>query len=81
MGGNAATKALKVVINIYSILAIELYNAAQAIEFRRPARSSKYLEQFLADYRQHVSFVSEDTLMYVGINKTIEFLENGKYSI
>lgn len=79
MGGNAATKALKVAINIYSILAIELYNAAQAIEFRRPARSSEYLELFLADYRQHVSFVSEDTLMYVGINKTIEFLENGKY--
>lgn len=79
MGGNAATKALKVAINIYSILAIELYNAAQAMEFRRPARSSAYLESFMADYRQVVSFVEEDTLMYVGINKTIEFLEKGKY--
>jgi len=79
MGGNAATKALKVAINIYSILAIELYNAAQAMEFRRPAKSSEYLESFLADYRQEVSFVSEDTLMYVGINKTIEFLEKGNY--
>lgn len=79
MGGNAATKALKVAVNIYSILAIELYNAAQAIEFRRPARSSAYLENFLADYRKVVSFVEEDTLMYVGINKTIAFLEKGKY--
>jgi histidine ammonia-lyase len=79
MGGNAATKALKVATNIYSILAIELYNAAQAMEFRRPAKSSEYLESFLADYRQEVSFVSEDTLMYVGINKTIEFLEKGNY--
>jgi histidine ammonia-lyase len=79
MGGNAATKALKVATNIYSILAIELYNAAQAMEFRRPAKSSVYLEGFLADYRQMVSFVEEDTLMYVGINKTIEFLEKGKY--
>ena len=79
MGGNAATKALKVVINIYSILAIELYNAAQAMEFRRPAKSSVYLESFLADYRKVVSFVEEDTLMYVGINKTIDFLEKGKY--
>jgi histidine ammonia-lyase len=79
MGGNAATKVLKVATNIYSILAIELYNAAQAMEFRRPARSSDYLENFLAEYRKQVSFVSEDTLMYVGINKTIEFLEKGRY--
>ena len=79
MGGNAATKALKVATNIYSILAIELYNAAQAMEFRRPAKSSVYLESFLLDYRQVVSFVEQDTLMYVGINKTIEFLEKGKY--
>lgn len=81
MGGNAATKALKVAINIYSILAIELYNAAQALDFRRPAKSSSYLENFWNDYRKQVSFVSEDTLMYVGINKTIEFLEKGNYRI
>lgn len=81
MGGNAATKALKVASNIYSILAIELYNAAQAMDFRRPARTSDYLENFLAEYRKQVSFVSEDTLMYVGINKTIDFLEKGNYRL
>ena len=81
MGGNAATKALKVATNVYSILAIELYNAAQAMEFRRPARTSDYLERFWADYRKLVPFVDEDTLMYVGINKTIEFLENGSYRL
>jgi histidine ammonia-lyase len=81
MGGNAATKALKVATNIYSILAIELYNAAQALEFRRPANSSHYLEAFWSDYRRHVSFVNEDTLMYVGINKTVEFLEKGNYRL
>ena len=81
MGGNAATKALKVAQNIYSILAIELYNAAQAIEFRRPAKTSEYLEKFLIDYRKRVAFVSEDTLMYEGINKTIDFLEKGDYKL
>ncbi|HET6557744.1 MAG TPA: aromatic amino acid lyase, partial [Prolixibacteraceae bacterium] len=79
MGGNAATKALKVAINIYSILAIELYNAAQAMEFRRPAKTSPYLESFLEDYRMEVQFVDKDTLMYVDINKTIAFMEKGKY--
>jgi histidine ammonia-lyase len=81
MGGNAATKALKVAQNIYKILAIELYNAAQAMDFRRPAKTSAYLEGFLADYRQQVAFVSEDTLMYEGINKTISFLEEGDYRL
>lgn len=79
MGGNAATKALKVATNIYSILAIELYNAAQAMEFRRPVKTSPYLEGFLADYRQEVPFVDKDTLMYVDINKTIAFMEKQKY--
>ena len=81
MGGNAATKALKVAINIYSILAIELYNAAQAMEFRRPFRTSDYLENFLTEYRKNVDFVGEDTLMYVGINKTIKFLEERRFEI
>lgn len=79
MGGNAATKALKVANNVLSILAIELYNAAQALDFRRPAKTSEYLENFVADYRKKVSFVNEDSLMYIGINKTIDFLEKGKY--
>ena len=81
MGGNAATKALKVAKNIYSILAIELYNAAQALDFRRPLKTSEYLENFMHDYRQQVKFVSEDTLMSREINKTIRFLEEGDYRL
>ncbi|WP_167609311.1 histidine ammonia-lyase [Maribellus sediminis] len=78
MGGNAATKALKVALNTEKILAIELYNAAQAMDFRRPIKTSPFLENFLKDYRKTVSFVEEDTLMYVGINKTFDFLNHTK---
>ncbi|MFV0589998.1 MAG: histidine ammonia-lyase [Draconibacterium sp.] len=78
MGGNAATKALKVALNTEKILAIELYNAAQAMDFRRPVKTSPFLENFLKDYRKTVSFVEEDTLMYVGINKTVDFLNHTK---
>jgi histidine ammonia-lyase len=35
-GANAATKALKFLDNLKSILSIELMNASQAVEFRRP---------------------------------------------
>lgn len=76
MGGNAATKALKVALNTEKILAIELYNAAQAMDFRRPVKTSPFLETFLRDYRKYVKFVEEDTLMYEGINKTVEFLNH-----
>ncbi len=78
MGGNAATKALKVALNTEKILAIELYNAAQAMDFRRPVKTSPFLENFLKDYRKTVSFVEEDTLMYEGINKTVDFLNHTK---
>ncbi|HKJ79511.1 MAG TPA: histidine ammonia-lyase [Prolixibacteraceae bacterium] len=76
MGANAATKALKVVLNTEKILAIELYNAAQAMDFRRPDKTSPFLEKFLSEYRKKVAFVEYDVLMYEGINKTIEFLNN-----
>jgi histidine ammonia-lyase len=79
MGGNAATKALKVADNTLKILAIELYNAAQAMDFRRPLKTSVFLEEFLAKYRTCVAFITEDTLMYEGINKTIDFLETEKF--
>lgn len=74
MGGNGATKALKVALNTEKILAIELYNAAQAMDFRRPVKSSPFIENFLKDYRKTVKFVEHDVVMYEGINKTIEFL-------
>lgn len=79
MGGNAATKALKVVLNTEKILAIELYNAAQAMDFRRPVKTSSFLENFLAEYRKKVAFVQFDVLMYEGINKTIQFLNETEF--
>jgi histidine ammonia-lyase len=74
MGGNGATKALKVVLNTEKILAIELYNAAQAMDFRRPVKTSPFLERFISAYREKVGFVQRDELMYEGINKTIRFM-------
>ena len=54
MGANAATKLFKIMDNLDHILAIELMNAAQGIEFRRPARTSPILEKFLKAYRKDV---------------------------
>jgi len=78
MGGNAATKALKVVLNTEKILAIELFNGAQAMDFRKPLKTSPFLEHFLTEYREIVHFVEFDILMYKEINKTISFLNTTK---
>ena len=76
MGSNAATKLYRVVCNSQRVLAIELFNAAQAFEFRRPARTSPLLERLLADYRQYVPFIEDDTVMYPHIERSIEFLRH-----
>ncbi|MCB8994469.1 MAG: histidine ammonia-lyase [Bacteroidales bacterium] len=74
MGANAAVKAYKVMENLERILAIELYNAAQAMDFRRPARTSSFLEDILLQYRKRVDFIEDDKVMYTDINKTVDFL-------
>ncbi len=74
MGANAATKAYRVMLNLERILAIELYNATQALEFRRPARTSPYLEKLLSDYRKYVSFVEDDKVMFRDIDASVQFL-------
>jgi histidine ammonia-lyase len=75
MGANGATKAFKVMENLERILAIELFNAAQALEFRRPKKTSPYLENFLAQYRKKVAFIDDDKIMYKDIQASIDFLK------
>ena len=74
MGANAATKLRRVVLNTERVLAIELFNAAQALEFRRPARTSPALENLVADYRRRVPFIDNDTVMYPHIETSVQFL-------
>ena len=75
MGANAATKAHKVVNNIYSILAVELITAAQALHFRRPLKTSPYLENFVDTFRQQVSFIETDRLLHDDLVKAENFLK------
>ena len=78
MGANAATKCYKVVDNVEKILAIELMNAAQAFEFRRPLKSSDIIENLIAKYRKIVPFIEEDEVMYTHMQKSKDFLSSFK---
>ena len=74
MGSNAATKLYRVVNNTERVLAIELFNAAQALEFRRPLKSSPAIEAIFTEYRKRVPFISNDEIMYPHIESSVQFV-------
>lgn len=76
MGANAATKLYRIIDNLFTIQGIELLNAAQAIEFRRPLKSSEYLENLFASFREKVPYVAEDTYLHPLMKKSKEFVQS-----
>ncbi len=64
MGAASAIKTWQVVHDVERILAIELLTAAQALEFRRPLRSSEYVEGLVAAIRKRVPFIKDDVVMH-----------------
>ncbi len=75
MGANSATKLHKIIDNLKRIAAIELMNAAQGIDFRRPLKSSPYIETVMENYRKEVPFVEDDVVMQDYIQRTMDFLD------
>ena len=75
MGANSATKLHKIIDNLKYIAAIELMNAAQGLDFRRPLKSSPIIERLFEAYRQEVPFVEEDVVMEDYIARTMAFLD------
>ena len=76
MGANAGTKLLRITENTERVLAIELFTAAQALEFRRPMLSSPFIESVHKAYRAVVPFIDHDVVMYPYIAKTVDFMKN-----
>ena len=74
MGAAAAIKTWRVVQDVERILAIELFTAAQALEFRRPARSSAKLESFVSAFRERVPYVKRDVVMHEHMEAALAFV-------
>lgn len=75
MGANAATKLIRVADNTTRVLGIELMAAAQALEFRRPLKSSAKVEALYEAYRAEVPFIDVDTVMSPLIERSVKFVE------
>ena len=78
MGANAAIKLKRVIHNTERVLAIELFNAAQALDFRLPKKSSPKLMAIRDAFRKEVPFISDDVVMYPLIDRAITFLRTQK---
>lgn len=76
MGSISGRKLNRVLDNLEFILAIELLSACQAIEFRRPLKSSELLE-FAHDFvREYVGFASEDRIFAEDINSVAGIIKD-----
>ena len=73
MGANAGLQALQIVENVEQILAIELFNASQALFFR-PKKTSVFLQTFLDTFRKEVPRVTTDRILYKDLEEALKFL-------
>ena len=78
MGANAAVKTYKIVYNIEKVLAIEFMTAMQALDFRKPLKSSPLIEKIREDYRKIVPHYSKDRVLYDDIQVTVDFMREIK---
>lgn len=74
MGANAATKLYRVIENSERVLGIELMNAVQALEFRRPLQTSPTLEGIVTELRKEIPFIENDEVMYNHMNRAFGFI-------
>ncbi|MES2503518.1 MAG: histidine ammonia-lyase [Myxococcota bacterium] len=75
MGMTSANKARTIVDNVCHVLAIELLCAAQALDLRRPLKSSSALEALHESFRQHVSFAEVDRAYGIDLAKSVQYLK------
>jgi histidine ammonia-lyase len=62
--------------NCEKVLAIELLNAAQALEFRRPLKSSPPIEEMMELYRKSVFMMRHDEVVHDLMDASQKFLKN-----
>ncbi len=78
MGTIAARKGREMIENSLNVIAIELYAAAQGIDFRDPKYLAKGTAAVYDFIRKHVPFLHEDRIMYVDMHKIADLIRIGE---
>jgi len=77
MGSISGRKALQVIENVEKILGIELFCAAQAMDYHAPLKSGKMITAVHDFVRSKIEHLEEDQIMYEMMEKAIEMVQNG----
>lgn len=77
MGSISGRKTLQIIKNLEQIQAVELLYAAQALDFRRPLKSSPIIEAAHAYVRERVSHADEDRVLAYDIKAMHDIIESG----
>lgn len=80
MGANGAVRTMEVVRNVAQVLGIELLNASQALDFRRPLKSAPAIEKLHREFRERVPFVKEDQVLHPLMQEALCFVYELKAS-
>ena len=78
MGSIGARKALRVIENVEKILGIELFYAAQAMDYHAPMKSGKIMTAIYERVRQSIAPVVSDRIMYEDMETAIELVKSGE---
>ena len=77
MGSVSGRKLHQVLDNIEYIQAIELLYAVQAMDFRRPLKSTPILEACHNYVREHVPFINDDRIFADDIKQLHKIISDG----
>ena len=78
MGSIGARKALQVIENVEKILGVELFCAAQAVDFHAPLKSGKIMTALYEHVRTKIHHVTEDQIMYEDMEKAVDIIRSGE---
>ncbi|MDI1322881.1 MAG: histidine ammonia-lyase [Algoriphagus sp.] len=78
MGSIGARKALQVIGNVEKILGIELFYAAQAVDYHAPMKSGKILTAIYNRVREKIEPVVKDRVMYEDMETAIQMIQSGE---
>ena len=78
MGAIAARKLGSIVRNAENVLAMELFCAAQALDFLKPLKPAAGVASALATIRKKISYAKEDRAFYEDLNVMRELIRSGE---
>lgn len=77
MGSVSALKLLQVYNNVEHVLAIELFTAAQALDYRKPLRPGRLIEHAHDFVRRHIPHAEQDHLLQDDLERCHALVQSG----